>query len=176
MVLGPIPLMVGGLAGNNGSVRRKAMRYLEIIPASLLMLFLGCAICHAKASTVDLYTNAVMTGDVAALEKLLAPNYFNIASNGHIRDKEHFIQSIRDKSLVVERLSLTNVRESKVGNTILLTANGVFHGKTTSSHPQGTMRFTMVIADNNGEEQVALFQATPVVATKDCADGNCQLK
>ncbi len=38
------------------------------------------------------------------------------------------------------------------------------------------MRYTMVIADNNGSEQVVLFQATPVISTEDCMDGNCKIK
>lgn len=153
------------------------MRHLKFIPAILLLAILVMpGVALAKASTVELYTNAVMTGDVALLEKLLAPNYWNIAPNGHIWDKAHFIASIKDKSLVVDRLSLANVRETKVGDTTLLTANGVFYGKSPDARPQGTMRFTMVIADNNGQEQVALFQSTPVVATTECSDGNCKIK
>lgn len=131
---------------------------------------------QAKADIAELYSNAVMTGDVAALEKLLAPNFWHIASNGHIRDKANFIQEIIDKRLVVDRLTLTNSRETKVGDTRLLTSNGVFYGKSLNPQPQGLMRYTMVIADNKGEEQVVLFQATPVVPTKECEDGNCKIQ
>ncbi len=153
------------------------MKFVQLVPLLLaLALCLAGGVAHAKVDTVALYTEAVMTGDVSALEKLLAPNYWHVSSNGHIQDKENFLTSIKNKDLVVDRLTLTNVRETKVGNTRLLTANGYFKGTAVPALPQGLMRFTMVLANNNGKEQVALFQATPVEPSDDCKDGNCRIK
>lgn len=153
------------------------MRLLKPLLAAVAIVFLCAASgAQAKVDIVDQYTNAVMTGDVAALEKLLAPNYWNIAGNGHIWDKEHFLQALRDKELVVNRLTITNARETKVGETRLITGNGEFRGKSLNPRPQGLMRYTMVVADNNGKEEVVLFQTTPVVPTKDCEDGNCKIR
>ncbi|WP_300882226.1 nuclear transport factor 2 family protein [uncultured Desulfovibrio sp.] len=153
------------------------MKFIQLVPLLLaLALCLAGGVVHAKADTVALYTEAVMTGDVPALEKLLAPNYWHVSSNGHIQDKENFIASIKNKELVVDRLTLANTRETKVGDTRLLTANGHFKGTATPALPQGLMRFTMVIASNNGHEQVALFQATPVEPSADCQDGNCKIR
>lgn len=153
------------------------MRALKFAPFLLaLLLVFNCSDANAKADTIDLYTNAVMTGDTAELEKILAPNFWYIGANGHIRDKEHFIAEIRDKKLVVNRISLSNMRETQVGNTRLLTSNGTFQGKSDMPLPYGLMRFTTVLVDNHGQEQVALFQATPVIPTKECEDGNCRIK
>lgn len=146
--------------------------------ASILLTgaFLLCSqMTFAKADVTDLYTNAVMTADVAALEELLAPNYWNIANNGHIRDKAHFIKDIKDKILMVDRITFTNTRETKVGDTRLLTGTGIFRGKSDIPRPEGLMRYTMVTANNNGKEQVVLFQATPVISTKECPEGNCKI-
>jgi len=144
-------------------------------------LLLLCVLClatpaQARVNTVDLYTEAVMTGDIAALEKLLAPNYWHIGSNGHIQDKEHFIASIKDKKLIVNHLSLSNERETHIGETRLLTGNGQFKGISKPARPQGLMRFTMVLVNNKGTEQVVLFQVTPVEPTPECNDGNCRIK
>ncbi|WP_165176275.1 nuclear transport factor 2 family protein [Desulfovibrio sp. ZJ369] len=153
------------------------MKILQLVPLLLaLALCVAGGVAHAKADTVALYTEAVMTGDVPVLEKLLAPNYWHISANGHIRDKEHFIQSIKSKALVVDRLTITNVRETMIGNTRLLTGNGFLKGTTVPPLPQGLMRYTMVIADNNGTQQVVLFQATPVQPAPDCKDGNCRIQ
>ncbi len=153
------------------------MKVLKIAPlAAILFVVLSYSQASARANTVELYTDAVMSGNAAELEKLLAPNFWYIGGNGHIRDKEHFIQEIKDKTLVVDRLTLTNLRETKVGDTRLLTANGMFSGKSPMPRPQGLMRYTLVLANNKGEEQVVLFQATPVIATDDCRDGNCKIK
>lgn len=153
------------------------MKFFKLAPLAIaLTILLGAGTALAKADTMSLYVNAVMTGDAAALEKILAPNFWYIGANGHIRDKEHFIQEIRDKKLVVDRITLLNERETKVGDTRLITANGVFHGKSDMPLPDGLMRYTAVLANNKGQEQVALFQATPVIATDDCKDGNCKIK
>lgn len=143
----------------------------------VFMLVLGMqSLALARADVVQLYTDAVMLGDVQELEKILAPNYWHIGSNGHIQDKNHFIQAIKNKELVVERLTFTNVRESSLGQTRLLTGNGMFKGYSALPRPQGLMRYTMVTAMNNGKEEVVLFQATPVIPTDDCKDGNCRIK
>ncbi len=153
------------------------MRFFQFVPLLLaLALCLAGGIAHAKADPVEQYTEAVMTGDIPVLEKLLAPNFWYIGSNGHIRDKAHFIEEIRDKKLVVDRMTLTNIRETRVGETRLLTANGVFHGTSELPRPQGLMRYTMVLGDNKGAEQVVLFQATPVIPTPECKDGNCKIR
>ena len=152
------------------------MKFKSMLLTLVCALFLTCGAAQASVDIVDQYTNAVMTGDTAALEKLLAPNYWNIASNGHIWDKEHFINAIKNKELVVNRLTISNLRETQLGETRLLTGNGVFHGKALAPRPEGAMRYTMVIAKNGDKEEVVLFQSTPVVATKDCEDGNCKIK
>lgn len=130
----------------------------------------------AKADTAALFTDALMAGDTQKLEQLLAPNFWYIGANGHIRDKENFIRDIRDKNLVVDLISLGNIRETGVGNTRLITANGRYQGSAAIPVPQGLMRFSLVLAENRGEEEVALFQATPVISTPDCQDGNCRIK
>ena len=152
------------------------MKVIQIVFLFMGLFLLNVDSANAKASTVDLFTNAVMTGDAAELEKLLAPNFWYIGANGHIRDKDHFIAEIRDKKLIVNRLSLSNIRETQVGDTTMLTSNGTFQGKTDMPLPDGLMRYTTVLVENQGKEQVALFQATPVIPTKDCEDGNCRIR
>lgn len=152
------------------------MRLFRLLSLSCLAVALLCGQCLAKANTIELFTNALITADIPELEKLIAPNFWNIASNGHISDKEHFIASIKDKKLVIDRLKLTNIRETKVGDTRLLTATGEFHGTSEVPRPQGNLRYTLVLANNNGQEQVVLMQSTPVVPTPECSDGNCKIK
>ena len=141
-----------------------------------LFLCLSAGQAHAKADTVALYTEAVMTGDIPALETLLAPNYWHINANGHIEDKEHFINTIKNKELVIDRLTFTNARTAMIGDSKLITGTGYLKAKATPPLPQGLMRVTVVVVSNKGRDQVVLFQATPVVATDDCNDGNCKIQ
>ncbi|ATD80129.1 MULTISPECIES: nuclear transport factor 2 family protein [Desulfovibrio] len=152
----------------------KLLKAASLICALVFCLSAGTA--QAKADSVALYTEAVMTGDIPALETLLAPNYWNIAANGHIEDKEHFIQSIKNKELVVDRLTILNARTALIGGAQLVTGNGYFKGTSVPPQPEGLMRFTLVLVKNQGREQVVLFQATPVVPSTDCKDGNCKIQ
>ena len=141
-----------------------------------LLLTLSGGLAQAKPDTVELYTEAVMIGDVPALETLLAPNYWHINANGHIEDKEHFINTIKNKELVIDRLTFTNARTAMIGDAKLITGTGYLKAKATPPLPQGLMRVTVVVVSNKGREQVVLFQATPVIATEDCNDGNCKIQ
>ena len=64
------------------------MKFVQLVPLLLaLALCLAGGVAHAKADTVALYTEAVMTGDVAALQKLLAPNYWHVSSTAISRTR-----------------------------------------------------------------------------------------
>lgn len=141
---------------------------------ALSLTFTGTAL--AKADVTELYAEALMTGDVEALDKLLAPNYWHVSANGHIQDKEHFLASIRDKNLVIDRIRLSNVRTTVMGTVTLVSANGELRGTATPSLPQGLMRYTMVLNKVGKDLKVVLFQATPVIPSQDCRDGNCAIR
>lgn len=142
-----------------------------------LVIGLSGGLAYAKADTVALYTEAVLTGDIPALETLLAPNYWHINANGHIEDKEHFINTIKNKELVIDRLTFTNARTAMIGDAKLVTGTGFIKTKVAQPPlPQGLMRVTLVLVNNKGREQVVLFQGTPVIPTDDCNDGNCKIQ
>ena len=48
---------------------------------------------RAVADPVDLYVEALLDADVESLDRLLASNFIFIGSNGHVQDKEHFLQT-----------------------------------------------------------------------------------
>lgn len=151
------------------------MKILAALLATVVITLSG-GLAQAKPDPVELYTEAVMIGDVPALETLLAPNYWHINANGHIEDKEHFINTIKNKELVIDRLTFTNARTAIIGDSKLITGTGYLKAKATPPLPQGLMRVTVVVVNNKGREQVVLFQSTPVIATDDCNDGNCKIQ
>ena len=151
------------------------MKTLAALFAALVITLSG-GLAQAKPDTVELYTEAVMIGDVPALETLLAPNYWHINANGHIEDKEHFINTIKNKELVIDRLTFTNARTAIISDSKLITGTGYLKAKATPALPEGLMRISVVVVSNKGREQVVLFQATPVISTEDCNDGNCKIQ
>ena len=134
-----------------------------LVSLALSLIFAGAAL--AKADVTELYAEALMTGDVESLDKLLAPNYWHVSANGHIQDKEHFLASLKERKLV-----------TVMGDVTLVTANGELKGSATPPLPQGLMRYTMVLNKVGKETKIVLFQATPVVPSQDCRDGNCAIR
>ena len=86
------------------------------------------------------------------------------------------IAAIKGGKMVIKTLHIRNVRASMVGKTIVVTGNGIMQGTSEPPLPEGLMRYTLVLGDNDGRQQVVLFQATPVVPSTDCKDGNCALR
>lgn len=145
-----------------------------LVSLALSLVFSGAAL--ARADVTELYAEALMTGDVASLDKLLAPNYWHVSANGHIQDKEHFLASLKDRKLVIDRIRLSNMRSTVMGDVTLVTANGELKGSATPLLPQGLMRYTMVLNKVGKDTKIVLFQATPVIPSQDCSDGNCAIR
>lgn len=68
------------------------------------------------------------------------------------------------------------MRSTVMGDVTLVTANGELKGSATPALPQGLMRYTMVLNKVDKETKIVLFQATPVVPSQDCRDGNCAIR
>lgn len=142
-------------------------------------LFLGASMptpAGAAADVAGLYTDALISGDAKALERLLAPNFIFIAPNGHIEDGSHFLESIRSRHFVVSDMTLKNMRETRTGDVRLITGNGTFMARSDNPLPGGLMRLTMVTDRSSGSEKILLVQVTPVIPTRDCRDGNCRIR
>ena len=137
-----------------------------LVLLALSLTFSGAAL--ARADVTELYAES--------LDKLLAPNYWHVSANGHIQDKEHFLASIKARKLVIDRIRLSNMRSTVMGDVTLVTANGQLKGSATPPLPQGLMRYTLVLNKDGKDTRIVLFQATPVVPSDDCRDGNCAIR
>lgn len=134
--------------------------------ALFLVLILGSA-AQAKPDTVALYVEAVMTADTATLEKLLAANYLHVSGNGYVQDKENFIEMLKNRKMIIDRLLISNVKTTHYGRTTLVTGNAMLKGSFDPKLPEGLQRMTMVLErTDKGGEKVLLFQDTPVLGAR----------
>ena len=137
------------------------MKLRHTLLALALVLVCG-SVAHAKADPVALFIEAVMTRDTATLEKLLAANYLHINGNGYLQDKENFIAQLKNGKMIIDRLTITDVKASHYGDATMVTGTVVLRGKFDPKLPQGLQRLTMVMEKKEGADKVILFQATPV--------------
>lgn len=134
--------------------------------ALFLVLVLGST-ARAKPDTVALYVEAVMTADAATLEKILAANYLHVSGNGYVQDKENFIEMLKNRKMIINRLTISNVKTTHFGRATLVTGNAMLKGSFEPRLPEGLQRMSMVLERNEkGEEKVILFQDTPVLGWK----------
>lgn len=131
-----------------------------ILALAIFISLQGTAL--ARVDTLSLYIEAIMTRDTATLEKILAENYLHINGNGYLQDKENFIASIKSGKMRIDRMSVTNIKESSYGGATLTTGNVILHGKFTPKLPEGLQRMSIVLERKGDTEKVLLFQATPV--------------
>lgn len=119
------------------------MKFVQLVPLLLaLALCLAGGVAHAKADTVALYTEAVMTGDVAACQNAGCPTTGTFSSNGHIQGQRSTSSpASKNKELVVDRLTAhPTCADTKVGNhQDAYMANGYFKGYGRAASPQGLM-------------------------------------
>ncbi len=149
-------------------------------PACVLLLLVislfSCQQAQARADAADLFLDAMLESDVSGLNSLTAENFIFIASNGHIQDKHHFLETIRTGALKVTRATLLNMRESSAGQVRLITGNGEFIAMSQDLVPSGLIRITMVTNKTPTAERVVLVQLTPVIPSASCEDGNCLIQ
>ena len=60
----------------------------------------------------------------------------HVISNWHIQDKEHFLASLKERKLVIDRIRLSNMRSTVMGDVTLVTANGELKGSATPPCPR----------------------------------------
>lgn len=154
------------------------MTLCRLLSAALLAAaLLNCPVhASAKADVPALFSEAFMHNDTETLERILAGNFWLIDQNGHISDKEHFLTKLKTKQMVCDYLKLSNQRFGLYGKTRVLTGNAQIRGSFGAPLPRGLIRFTMVTDEGKEGERVILFQLTPVVPTKNCPDGNCEIR
>ena len=138
---------------------RKSLAFLLVL-GSLVM----AQRADAKPDTAQLFVEAMLTANVEVLDKILAGNYLHINGNGYMQDKENLLASLRDKKMVVDHLTISDVTTSHYGNATLMTGTLVFKGKFKPKLPEGLHRVTLVIEKQGAAEKIILYHATPVRA------------
>ena len=139
------------------------MRTCRIQSSILLFLLLFAPGLVRAQSGVALYVEAVMTGDISVLHKLLDEEYIHIDVDGRVMNKRTFIRCIEWGSIQVDRLHLEEVTTLRYNSTNVSTGTLYFVGRTDGmpiSSPK--QRFTVISEQARNEERILLFQATPL--------------
>jgi ketosteroid isomerase-like protein len=123
----------------------------------------------AAASTEDEIKNleearnqAVLHGDVAALDRMTADDYTFITLRGELRTKADILQGFRSGSFHYESRQISDLEVRVYGNTAVVTGRSIQKGMENGKDYSGDYRFTRVYVKQSGRWITVALQTTVV--------------
>ena len=147
-------------------------RSLSAIAAALsLLITLSLAAQSSGGSTEEQIeklendrAQAVVKGDVPALEKMTADDYTIIDRTGRMRDKQTTLGAIKSGDIKLTSNKLSDLKVRVYGDTAVVTGRSDAEGTNGGVSMNGPVRFTRVYVKKDGQWQSVAFQQTPITS------------
>jgi len=111
----------------------------------------------------DAWQNAMLKGDIAALDSLLADDYMAITPNGTLQSKEQTLANLRSGSTYFTSMQTSDRKVRFYGSTALVTSRADVTGTTPGGNISGSYRYTRVyVRDDQGEWKIVSFEASKI--------------
>jgi ketosteroid isomerase-like protein len=109
---------------------------------------------------------AVLKGNTAAMDALLADDYMGITPNGTLQSKEQMLVNMRSGATHFTTLELTDRKVRFYGATALVTSKADVSGASAGGEFSGSYRYTRVyVRDAQGKWKVVSFEASRIRQT-----------
>lgn len=145
----------------------------------LLCLFLCCvqagAIVHTHSphqhhvieQLEQQYRQAMLDGDIAFVERMLADSYVGIEPNGMIETKAETLESWREHKMGFSQLDLSEVHVRIYGDTAVVTSKARVVGHSPAGELNGEYRYTRVYNRQGGQWRIVSFEANRIATPSD---------
>jgi ketosteroid isomerase-like protein len=145
---------------------------LFAIATTLSLLITVCAAAQSTGGSTEEQieklendrAQAVVKGDVAALEKTTADDYTIIDRAGRIRDKQATMGAIKSGDIKLTSNKLSDLKVRVYGDTAVVTGRSDAEGSVNGTPSNGPVRFTRVYVKKDGQWQSVAFQQTPITS------------
>ena len=106
---------------------------------------------------------AQLAGDIATMDKLLADDYFGISMTGQLNNKAQQLDRLRNRTLVLTRLDVSDVKIKLVGRVAIVTSLAQIDGTSEGESLDGTFRYTRIYKRYpDGSWKITNFEVTKV--------------
>lgn len=127
---------------------------------------------HESRREIDLleetWRDAVLKGNAAALETLLADDYMAITSSGTLQTKEQALANFRTGRTRFTGISYSDRKVRFYGTTALVTSVAEVSGTTPDGELSGSYRYTRVyVRDERGKWKIVSFEANRIRNTEE---------
>jgi ketosteroid isomerase-like protein len=111
----------------------------------------------------DVWRDAQLNGDAAAMDKLLSDDYVGITMSGQVVTKIQQLQRIRSRQFQLTKIELSDVKVKLISNTAIVTSQAEVEGTNEGAPLHGTYRYTRVYTRlPSGTWKITNFEATRV--------------
>ena len=118
---------------------------------------------HEVEKLEDVWRQAQLSADVAAMDKLLSDDYVGISMNGQVVTKMQQLDRLRNRQLVLTKIDLDDVKVKLIGTTAIVTSRAEIEGTNEGVSVRGTYRYTRIYSRSpGGEWKITNFEATRV--------------
>lgn len=118
---------------------------------------------HEIDQLEDTWRLAVLKGNYAALEGLLADDYIAITASGTLQDKEQTLDNMRQGRTKFTSLDISDRKVRFYGNTALVTSLAAVEATTSDGALTGNYRYTRVYVRNaQGSWKAVSFEVSKI--------------
>jgi ketosteroid isomerase-like protein len=90
------------------------------------------------------WRTAQLAGDVGAMDHLLADDYVGISINGEVNTKTQQLDRLRTRSLIVNKITVSDMKVKLVGPVAIVTSLAEVEGTNNGTPLKGQYRYTRV--------------------------------
>ena len=111
------------------------------------------------------FDDAQFRGDVATLERFLAPDFRYVRGSGRIAGRREFIANFTDPAQHLDPFVITDRRVIALGrDAVVVAADGVISGTNAGQPFREHFRFADTFVRRDGRWRVAYVQVTPIAS------------
>jgi ketosteroid isomerase-like protein len=109
------------------------------------------------------WRSATLAGDVGAMDQLLSEDYVGISWTGQVNTKAMQLDRIRNRSLTMHRIDVSDKKVKLLGGVAIVTARADVDGTSEGSDMTGAFRYTRVYQRlPSGVWKITNFEVTRV--------------
>jgi ketosteroid isomerase-like protein len=146
LALGALPLTAWALPKNGGVPRGQRHEYRQEID-----------------QLEEVWRDAVLNGNAAAMDSLLAADYMEITPNGTLQSREQDLANLRSGVIHITTLEVFDRKVRFYGKTALVTCRTEVVGTTAAGDVSGSYRHSRVyVRDAQGKWKIVSFEASRI--------------
>ena len=109
------------------------------------------------------WRTAQLNDDVVAMDKLLSDDFLGITANGEVNTKQQFLDRLRNRSITLTTLEMSEQKIKLVGQVAIVTSLAQVDGTSDGQPLTGRFRYTRVYQKLPGDTwRITNFEATRI--------------